>query len=362
MKKYAIINLLLTALLITPFHSAVMAKNRHGEIVVTDHIKAKEWRSGDVSDAIQRVIDNNPNRTIYFPDGEYPISKPILTPAEPTKSVSLKLSAYATIRATAGWAHEEAMIRLGGKCPANNIMTPGSNYYFEGGIIDCMGVAKAISIDSGRETAIREVSIKNTLLGIHIKKGANNGSSDADICDVNIVGCTAVNSVGVLVEGYDNTFTNMRIGGVHTGFIIKTSANCLRNIHPLYLYDNKNPHHNESCGFVDEEGNNFYDFCYSDEFATAFLIKRSKFSTYTNCFAYWYSKRSNKHTVFKSEGRFNSLVVNMNAGFSKRNATKENKVLECTKSGGKGKFVTLHIRDSRFVTDHSHEAYSSDKN
>ena len=146
------------------------ARDKRGYIVVTDHIKAKEWRSGDVSDALQRIIDENPNRTIFFPDGEYPISKPILTPAEPTMSVSLELSAYATIRATAGWSHEEAMIRLGGKCPANNIMTPGSNYYLSGGIIDCMGVAKAISIDSGRETAIREVSIKNTLLGIHIKK------------------------------------------------------------------------------------------------------------------------------------------------------------------------------------------------
>ncbi len=357
MKRQFTLPALLFAILATLSFGSLSARNKQGRVVVTDHIKAKEWRSGDVSDALQRIIDENPNRVIFFPDGEYLISKPILTPADPEKSVSLELSAYAIIRATEGWAHDEAMIRLGGKCPANNIMTPGSNYHLSGGIIDCMGVAKAISIDSGRETAIREVSIKNTLLGIHIKKGANNGSSDADICDVNIVGCTAVNSVGVLVEGYDNTFTNMRIGGVHTGFIIKTSANCLRNIHPLYLYDNKNPHHNESCGFVDEEGNNFYDFCYSDEFATAFLIKRSKFSTYTNCFAYWYSKRSNKHTVFKSEGEFNSLVVNMNAGFSRRNATKENKVLECTKSGGKGKFVNLHIRDPRFVTDNRHEAY-----
>jgi hypothetical protein len=331
------------------------ARDKRGFIVVTDHIKGKEWRSGDVSDALQRVIDENPNRVIFFPDGEYIISKPIITPAEPEKSVSLELSAYAIIRAAEGWSHNEAMIRLGGKCKANNITKPGSNYYLAGGIIDCMGVAKGISIDSGRETAVRNCSIKNARLGLHIKHGANSGSSDCDITDVNIVGCRDENAVGVLVEGYDNTFTNMRIGGVHTGFIIKSSANCLRNIHPLYY--GKNPGYETSCGFVDERGNNFYDFCYSDEFATAFRIKNNKFSTYTNCFAYWYSKRGEKHLVFRAEGKFNSCVTNLNVGFGKHNATKVNRILECDKTGGKGVFENLHIRDPRFVTDNLHEAY-----
>lgn len=347
-----ILLILATIALVVP---TLSARDKRGYIVVTDHIKAKEWRSGDVSDALQRIIDENPNRTIFFPDGEYLISKPLLTPADPEKSVSLELSAYAIIRAAEGWSHDEAMIRLGGKCKANNITKPGSNYYLSGGIIDCMGVAKGISIDSGRETVVRNCSIKNALLGLHIKHGANSGSSDCDISGVNIVGCKSRNAVGVLVEGYDNTFTNMRIGGVHTGFIIKSGANCLRNIHPLYY--GKNPGYETSCGFVDEQGNNFYDFCYSDEFATAFRIKNNKFSTYTNCFAYWYSKRGDKHLVFRADGKFNSCVTNLNVGFGKHNATKENRILECDKAGGKGLFVNLHIRDHRFVTDRSHEVY-----
>lgn len=356
MKRQITLSVLLFALLTTlPFGFAT-ARNKQGYIVVTDHIKAKEWRSGDVSDAIQRIIDENPNRTIFFPDGEYIISKPILTPADPTKSVSLELSAYAIIRAAEGWSHDEAMIRLGGKCKANNITTPGSNYYLDGGIIDCSGVAKGISIDSGRETVVRNCSIKNTVLGLHIKLGVNSGSSDCDICGVNIVGCKSGQPVGVLVEGYDNTFTNMRIGGVHIGFIIKSGANCLRNIHPLYY--GKNPGYETSCGFVDERGNNFYDFCYSDEFATAFLIKNSKFSTYTNCFAYWYSKRGEKHVAFRSEGKFNSCITNLNVGFGRHNATKVNAILEYEKEGGEGVINNLHIRDPRFVTTRTHEKYS----
>lgn len=352
MKNIAKATVAILALLVS-FTSSAKSKSHY--IVVTDHIKAKEWRSGDVSDALQRIIDENPNRTIFFPDGEYVISKPIITPADPKMSVSLSLSAYAIIRAAEGWNHSEAMIRLGGKNRANNITTPGSNYYLEGGIIDGNNVAKAISIDSGRETAVRNCSIKRAMIGLHIKRGVNSGSSDCDISGVNIVGCSEERSIGVLVEGFDNTFTNMRIGGVHTGFLIKSEANCLRNIHPLYFGNNVN--YASSCGFVDERGNNFYDFCYSDEFATAFRIAKGVRSFFTNCFAYWYSKRGEKHIIFKAEGTFNSYVTNLNAGFSNHNIVKENKILECDSEGGKGVFTNIRLRNPHLVNGNTHQAY-----
>ena len=133
---------------------------RRGFVVVTDFVKADGQT--DVSDAIQKVIDTHPNRTLYFPDGTYLLSKPIATPAEPTLSVDLQLSNYAIIKAAPGWTNSEALVRLGGIHPANNIRTPGSNYSFTGGIIDGSGVAKGISIDSGRETKVRCVSMKST--------------------------------------------------------------------------------------------------------------------------------------------------------------------------------------------------------
>ncbi len=57
----------------------------------------------DLSAAIQRVIDENPNKTIYFPDGIYTIASPIVTPALPALSVSLKLSDQAVIKASKLW-------------------------------------------------------------------------------------------------------------------------------------------------------------------------------------------------------------------------------------------------------------------
>lgn len=323
-----------------------------GYVVVTEYINKKNAK--DVSDIIQKIIDENPNRTIYFPDGVYIISKPIVTPADPTKSVALQLSNYAVIKAAEGWAHEEAMIRLGGKDAANNIRTPGSNYYLDGGIIDGSGVAKGVSIDGGRETVIRNTSIKNVVMGIHVKYGANSGSSDSDIMSVNIVGNNTPECVGVLVEGYDNTFTNMRIGGVHIGFHIRSGANALRNIHPLYYGGNEE--YQSSIGFLDERFDNYYDFCYSDEFATAFQTNDSR-NLYSNCFAYWYSKRGDKHTVFRSTGAFNSDVMNLNVGFGAHNATKENKILEIAKPGGKGVFFNLNVGDENFVTSQTHLPY-----
>ena len=126
--------LILQAILLSLSAFALNSPKSKGYVIVTEHIKANSGK--DISDALQKIIDNNPNRTIYFPDGVYIISKPIVTPAEPTKSVALELSNYAIIRASEDWANEEAMIRLGGKDAANNIGVAGSNYYLDGGIID----------------------------------------------------------------------------------------------------------------------------------------------------------------------------------------------------------------------------------
>lgn len=344
--------LLLALLLALPATLFARKTSEKDYVVVTDYIKKNTGK--DVSDDIQHIIDTHPNRTIFFPDGIYIISKPILTPADPQKSVALELSNFAIIQAAEDWAGEEAMIRLGGKDPANNILLPGSNYYLEGGIIDGRGIAKGISIDSGRETVIRQTSIKNTSVGIHIKYGVNNGSSDCDISDTNITGNNKPDCIGVLVEGYDNTLTNMRIGGVHIGVLIRSAGNSLRNIHPLYYSSDE--HYESSCGFVDEKDNNWYNFCYSDQFAVGFLSHGGR-SFYDHCFAYWYNNKQKRHTVFKSLGRFNSSLLSMNAGMNRNNAVEENVILDVAEEGGNGIVWNLAIDDSSLVTDHSYKQY-----
>ncbi len=317
--------------------------NAFGYVVVTDTIPADV--KTDVADELQALIDANPNRTIYFPDGIYLISHPIYTPADPQKSVDLQLSNYAIIRASSDF-EGEALVILGGKDAKNDTHTVGSNYALEGGILDGSGKTNGVVIAGGRETAIRQVSIKHTVVGIHVKYGANSGSSDADINDVNIIGTGGTDSIGLVVEGWDNTFTNMRIGNVFVGVLIKTSANALTNIHPLY-YSNYTDYEN-SAGFVDEGGNNIYNFCYSDQFCNAFVTTGGVSSIYDNCFCYWYSEAGHREVAFKAE-KFNSVVDNLRCGF--RYDTRDNNhVLVAEKVVGTGEFDTILVENHKVAT------------
>jgi len=270
-------------------------------IVVTDYLPA-DGRT-DVSKALQTLIDENPNRTLFFPDGTYLRREPILTPAHPERSVDLQLSNFACITASEDWNSGEAMVRLGAKDAANNIYVPGSNYGLCGGILDGAGKAKAISIDGGRETCIRNVNIKNAQIGIHIKYGANSGSSDADITGVNITGNGRTDSIGVLLEGYDNTLTNMRIANVFTGVEVRSGGNMLRNIHPLFIIrPDAYERYRESVGFRILHAMNWFDYCYSDQFAVGFDTLGG--GVLKNCFCWWYSGREDVHLAVRSAGPF----------------------------------------------------------
>lgn len=291
------------------------SKSGEGYLVVTKYIKNDG--ETDIADQIQQLIDRNPNRTIFFPDGTYCVSRSILTPADPRKSVSLVLANYACIKAIGEWPEKEAVIRLGGKDPFNSIYIPGSNYGITGGIIDGNGVANGISIDSGRETRVSGVSIKRAVVGLHIKHGANSGSSDADIIDVNITGSGTEQSVGVLVEGYDNTLSNMRIADVNIGVWLKSAGNSLRNIHPLYIFRDTQKYET-SCGFQVDHGSNWFYYCYSDQMATGFRLGKGARAHLTDCYCYWYNgSRCPFQTAIECDGTFEGTAMGFQADFHK---------------------------------------------
>ena len=281
---------------------------RDAFVLVTDYVKANTGE--DVSDALQELILNNPRRVPYFPDGEYLLSKPICTPANPEHAVSLQLSNFAVIKAMDCWDSDEALIRLGAAEPFNTIMVNGSNYYLSGGIIDGNNVANGVSIDSGRETRVENVSIKHTKVGLHVKWGANSGSADCDICNVNIVGRGTVDSIGLLIEGMDNTFTNMRIARVQIGVKLLKGGNYLRNIHPLYSLASGWDHYTASIAFCDLSGENWYDFCYSDQYCTGFYFADNVRSICHNCFCFWWKTLEGGEIGFRAGGKFNSLLSN----------------------------------------------------
>ena len=332
------------------------ADSGYGYLVASEYVSPNTGK--DVSDDIQKLIDENPNRTIFFSDGEYLLSKPIYTPADPRRSVSLKLSEFAVFKATGDWSKGEAVVQLGGIHPANDTHTNGSNYSLEGGIIDGSNIANGVSINGGRETAVRNVSIKHTVIGLHIMRGANGGSSDSDITGLNIIGTGTTESVGILVEGWDNTITNVRIGFVFIGMQIRSAGNIFRNIHPLYYSDYTD--YQNSCGFLVESGNNWFDYCYSDQFGVAFRTTDNGSSIFHNCFCYWYSPNGGTQTAFKADQEFNSVVTNFKAGF--RGDTENNVMLSVRNLNGDGRIENLTIDSSQTIEDFSYKAYEKESN
>ena len=268
--------------------------------------------------------------------------------------MDLQLANFAVIKATDDFTGG-AVISLGGKDPYNTTAAAGSNYSLTGGVIDGSGIADGVSIDSGRETKVQNVAVKNTVVGLHIKYGANSGSSDADISDINIIGNSAENAVGILLEGYDNTLTNIRIGYVRTGVIVRSGGNCLTNIHPLFqldwaLYEG-------SCGFVEEASNNLYSYCYSDQFQTGFKITGKGRSVYDNCFCFWWSGAGGSCTGFQVESdSFEATVTNMRIDF--RGDT-DNTVYSGPAKGS-GVFRRLLVDESKLNANRTYRVFAED--
>ncbi|MCI8388557.1 MAG: hypothetical protein HFE63_08855, partial [Clostridiales bacterium] len=153
---------------------------------------------------------------------------------------------------------------------------------------------------------------------------------------------------------FDNTLTNMRIADVHTGVMLKSCGNSLRNIHPLYTCDDYTDYAG-STGFYDIGGNNWYSFCYSDHLGVGFRIAENRSSIFDSCYVFWYCGRGENHTAIKCEGKLDSVFNNFKIGFF--NNETENVVLSVAKPDGKGVINRLSLNDPSLVTDKLYETY-----
>ena len=319
-----------------------------GYIVITDY-KLKDHKE-DYADMVNRVIAENPGKTIYFPDGNYNIGKPIIIPADPAKSVSLRLSHLATIRALTTWQDpNEAMIRIGvedtqtaaetetekalPKVEESGISNMRSTYVI-GGVIYGSRVAPGISIEGGKDTLLYNVSIKAVnAYGIHVHYASNEiGATYANVDNVNITGNDKEGTVGVLVDGTHNTFANMRIASIHIGIKCTETGknNIFRNLHPLAGTN----FGNSSVGFYDMSDGNNYDVCYSDQFETGYVMYENTVGVYNGAFCYWYSEKNGYHVGFRTVGKFNSIWISGKVSQSHDVAT-DAYMLVCKDEAGK---------------------------
>ncbi|MCQ2794311.1 MAG: hypothetical protein MJ207_03055 [Bacilli bacterium] len=323
----------------------------------------------DCSDKIQELINNNPHRTLYFKDGIYLLDHQILTPGNPAKSVDLQLSNYAILKAsdkyqverTGDWEEWQDqylyMVSLGGLDRDNDVLTPGSVYSLTGGIIDGSGRAAGVEIAGGRETRVQNVSMKGVQVGLRIAKGVNSGSSDADIRDISIICNDDKESYGLILQGSDNTATNIRIGHVTHGVYTNGGSNLLSYVHPLHNGNCLTENYDESVGF---EIDNYTQLnnCYSDNFRTAYKLGDSH-AFLTDCIAWWFNPQGSKRdqiAIEKADDQFNATVNNFVVGVKKAEEDKPvttAKIMEGKSSTGndEGIIHNVHARNRELITD-----------
>lgn len=336
-----------------------------GYVIVTDYVKPDTGT--DVSAAIQKLIDENPNRTLYFPDGTYILSKPIETSADPAKSVSLKLANFAHFKPIeGGWTKGEPLFKLGAKDMAEGITNDGNHTSLEGGVFEGCNVADAIWVMNAGNVSIRYTSIKDAIVGIRTVGDADHNGPTVDVHTSNIVGSGTLDSIGVLLETNGNTLTNMRIASNQVAIKLTGADNFLRNLHPLYIYEatlDYNNTYNQSVAFWDEGTRNFYDNCYNDQFAIGFYIGKDTQSIYDCCFNFWYRGTNEgepvgNHNAFVCEGQFNSVIRFTSADFNHANpGEKYSGSANCNfllvgEAGGNGKIDNVYfIKDNVSADD-----------
>ena len=107
----------------------------------------------------------------------------------------------------------------------------------------------------------------------------------------------------------------------------------------------------------DENSNNLYTYCYSDQFETCFKIVGNGRNIYTDCFGFWWSGEGKKCTGFRVDGdKFNSVVTNARIDF--RSDT-DNTVYDGPVTGS-GKFVNLLINNKNINANVKYKSFVSD--
>jgi len=324
-----------------------------GYIVVTDYLKADTGE--DLTEAIQKIIDDNPRKTIYFPDGVYTIARPIQTSSNANKAVSLHLSSGAVLKAADRWKGGAAhMVQLGIIDKTFSIHATGTNYYLYGGVIDGNGKAKGVALEGGRETSIRNVVIRNVTQGLHIVYNSEYGSNDSDTEALVIEGGGYAGSVGVLVDGLDNTLSNIRVSGFEVGVQLTAGGNLMHDIYATYT-GGDSLDYNNSRGFLDSSGGNWYDGCRADGFRTAFYALGHSMSLYNDCVAVWHEARD-RQIAIESTGKLSATVTSFKADFYEGG----NNSFLVASSGGKG-IIAGPMFDTSVAPDEAYKKYLVDR-
>ena len=130
---------------------------------------------------------------------------------------------------------------------------------------------------------------------------------------MNIEGNGAPGSVGVQIDGLDNTLTNLRVSGFETGVRLTRPGNLMHNIHVSYIHSDS-IEYDRTKGFYDTSGGNWYDGCVSNDYRTAFFTTAGSLSLYGGCAARWTENRGTQYAI-ETDGGLKATFTELRADF-----------------------------------------------
>lgn len=292
-----------------------------GCISVKDYGAKGDGVTDDTS-AIQKTIDNNPGKTIYFPDGEYLISSSIVTSSTDEDKSILNLG-NATIKASDSFQSAAYMIELGRK--------GGPSYGWSGAPHRSGVMGGRLNGNKAAYGGIHVTHMDNAFLdsvyieavqqiGISVEEPSLEcNSSAADLKHVFVTGSGKKGSVGIKLNGCDNKLTHIKVFAFETGMEINAGGDYINICHVLgwLAYEDKN-----DIGFILNGGDIHLDNCYSDGFSTAlYQDENCKRGIINNIFVLFNSNLSGANETFLKvkTGRPKIFVIRANVHFNTAN-------------------------------------------
>lgn len=265
--------------------------------------------SKDDIDAIQRCIDENPGKTIYFPAGDYRISKSINLYASRSHSVNLVLDPSARIY-TASKLNCLLYVGDDSKGDYERFDNDGRRYVI-GGTFDGNNCQKVIWVKSRPQlTRFEDLKIINfEHYGFYADQTPGTYSADFELLNSWIIGKSSMSPyecTGVFVATGDNTISNLRIDGCVVSMEICSGGNFISKVHATLMnrgYEYTAEGYNRTIGFkVSTDGFNTFSQCYADTFAYGWYFKNDSLATLSQCNTYyWYT-----------DPELNNVVISMN--------------------------------------------------
>ena len=184
-----------------------------------------------------------------------------------------------------------------------------------GGVFNCRYLCSGIrytGISLGFLLDIKVLCSSN--IGVQIEpRSESYSSSDAYLHNIWVDGpqCTP-GSIGIVINGTDNNINYVRSTAFEIGIQLNGQTNHLTHCHPMYSDLNASAVHNNSVGYEVNAAKQFFDSCYSDNFATSFHITGNYPITCNNFNQFYFTSGSSyTHTFCKFDGtQFSSTFIN----------------------------------------------------